>query len=87
VLIAMFEPKEDRLGLQSSSASQAKANGKRKASEFEDHSMDFGGWCYVGSHNFSSAAWVCWLDFAVPLEGWILTYCRVLSTSRKARRL
>jgi len=31
-------------------------NGKRKASELEGE--DIGGWVYVGSHNFSSAAWV-----------------------------
>jgi len=56
VLIATFEPRPDTLGMSSSPA--RKTDGKRKASEMEDETEGIGGWAYVGSHNFSSAAWV-----------------------------
>lgn len=50
MLICLFEPRPQSLGLTSSTSS-----GKRKA---EDEDNDVGGWVYVGSHNFSQAAWV-----------------------------
>nr|XP_018262379.1 uncharacterized protein I303_05396 [Kwoniella dejecticola CBS 10117]OBR84537.1 hypothetical protein I303_05396 [Kwoniella dejecticola CBS 10117] len=53
MLIAIFEPKENRLGVEKS-ASTPKKSVKRKVDELKD---DVGGWVYVGSHNFSSAAW------------------------------
>lgn len=49
MLIALFEPIPTTLG---SSASSSKAEGKQKAKD-----NDVGGWFYVGSHNFSPAAW------------------------------
>ena len=52
VLIALFEPRGQKLGMQAMSSSR---NGKRKAA---DPDSTVGGWVYVGSHNFSSAAWV-----------------------------
>lgn len=48
MLIAMFEPIPTTLGASGSS----KAEGKQKAKV-----SDVGGWFYVGSHNFSPAAW------------------------------
>jgi hypothetical protein len=55
-MIAVFEPKPDNLGF---AASPAKTNGKRKADEIDDKTnTEVGGWAYVGSHNFSGAAWV-----------------------------
>lgn len=54
VLIALFEPRPDTLGISGGSSS----NGKRKADEMAGENEDVGGWVYVGSHNFSGAAWV-----------------------------
>lgn len=48
MLLALFEPIPTPLGASGSS----KAEGKQKAKD-----SDIGGWFYVGSHNFSSAAW------------------------------
>ncbi|ORX40109.1 hypothetical protein BD324DRAFT_258111 [Kockovaella imperatae] len=53
VLIGVFEPRQDNLGFVKASPSSS----KRKASEMENESADVGGWVYVGSHNFSPAAW------------------------------
>nr|XP_031864193.1 uncharacterized protein CI109_000105 [Kwoniella shandongensis]KAA5531265.1 hypothetical protein CI109_000105 [Kwoniella shandongensis] len=53
MLIAIFEPESRHLGFDSSPTK----GGKRKASEIEDGNGGVGGWIYVGSHNFSSAAW------------------------------
>lgn len=52
MIIAIFEPKPNQLGLSSSSS------GKRKADEMTESKDDVGGWIYVGSHNFSPSAWV-----------------------------
>lgn len=49
MLIALFEPLPNTLG---ASGSSSKAEGKQKAKD-----SDVGGWFYVGSHNFSPAAW------------------------------
>jgi len=54
VLIVTFEPVPQSLGFQPQPNSSPK-NGKRKA---DDVDSNVGGWIYVGSHNFSSAAWV-----------------------------
>ncbi|TXT13549.1 hypothetical protein VHUM_00916 [Vanrija humicola] len=49
MLIGLFEP--------SSSLFSPSKNGKRKADELEDDKSSYGGWIYVGSHNFSPSAW------------------------------
>ncbi|WWC70762.1 uncharacterized protein I206_104713 [Kwoniella pini CBS 10737] len=51
MLVATFEPQENRLGVEKSTPMKSV---KRKADEMKD---DVGGWVYVGSHNFSIAAW------------------------------
>ncbi|KAK8858572.1 hypothetical protein IAR55_002801 [Kwoniella newhampshirensis] len=53
MLIAIFEPEGRHLGFEASPSK----NGRRKASEIEDGDEGVGGWIYVGSHNFSPAAW------------------------------
>ncbi|WVR06341.1 hypothetical protein IAU60_003372 [Kwoniella sp. DSM 27419] len=53
MLVALFEPQENRLGVEKQSISSK--TGKRKAEELEDKNV--GGWVYVGSHNFSPSAW------------------------------
>jgi tyrosyl-DNA phosphodiesterase-1 len=53
LLIAIFEPRYNQLAISAGSSS-----GKRKADEITEEAEDVGGWVYVGSHNFSSAAWV-----------------------------
>lgn len=65
MLVTLFEPQERTLGFQpvassSTSPSTTPNKGKRKAEEMEGEQEDggVGGWVYVGSHNFSSAAWV-----------------------------
>ena len=55
VLMALFEPRPDSLGFQST---PPRGGGKRKADEMGNEDEGVGGWVYVGSHNFSSAAWV-----------------------------
>ncbi|WWD04867.1 hypothetical protein V865_002938 [Kwoniella europaea PYCC6329] len=52
MLIATFEPEENKLGLDKS-ATPTKLT-KRKVDELKD---EVGGWIYVGSHNFSPSAW------------------------------
>jgi hypothetical protein len=59
MIIALFEPKANQLGIEGSSTS----SGKRKASEITENKDDVGGWVYVGSHNFSAAAWVSTRSF------------------------
>ncbi|EIW73567.1 hypothetical protein TREMEDRAFT_70993 [Tremella mesenterica DSM 1558] len=51
MLIGTFEPIPRSLGFTSVDCK----SGKRKASEMEE--SPYGGWIYVGSHNFSAAAW------------------------------
>jgi len=53
MIIALFEPQANTLGLAESSSS-----GKRKADEITEAKDAVGGWIYVGSHNFSPSAWV-----------------------------
>lgn len=62
LITATFEPQERTLGFEpalgSASASgsgSVGSAGKRKADEMDEGP---GGWIYVGSHNFSTAAWV-----------------------------
>ncbi|WRT67770.1 uncharacterized protein IL334_004743 [Kwoniella shivajii] len=50
MLIAIFEPENNRLGIEKSPSKL----GKRKVEELES---EVGGWIYVGSHNFSPSAW------------------------------
>lgn len=50
MLVALFEPVPSPLG----TTTLAKAEGKKKE---KDINSDVGGWVYVGSHNFSTAAW------------------------------
>ncbi|WVQ96684.1 hypothetical protein IAU59_003790 [Kwoniella sp. CBS 9459] len=54
MLIAIFEPAENRLGVEKSTPTKP---GKRKAEEMDDVAAGTGGWIYVGSHNFSPSAW------------------------------
>lgn len=49
MLIGLFEP--------STSLFSPSKSGKRKADELEDDKASYGGWIYVGSHNFSPSAW------------------------------
>jgi tyrosyl-DNA phosphodiesterase-1 len=55
MIIALFEQKPN--SLVASSSSTASPSSKRKADEEEAGADGVGGWVYVGSHNFSSAAW------------------------------
>lgn len=57
VLVAQYEPRGRALGFEAQSDSSPEKGKKRKADEMEDKEP-VGGWVYVGSHNFSSAAWV-----------------------------
>ncbi|WVQ83069.1 hypothetical protein IAT38_005207 [Cryptococcus sp. DSM 104549] len=51
VLVALFEPESRALGFETVSV-------KRKAQdEDEENDSAVGGWVYIGSHNFSPAAW------------------------------
>ena len=52
----MFEPRPNHLGLQASA--EGSSSSKRKADEIAETDEGIGGWAYVGSHNFSIAAWV-----------------------------
>ncbi|OCF43592.1 hypothetical protein I317_02610 [Kwoniella heveanensis CBS 569] len=54
MLIAIFEPAENRLGIEKVGTPTKL---KRKADEMDIGSKDVGGWIYVGSHNFSPSAW------------------------------
>ncbi|WVF69182.1 hypothetical protein IAT40_003957 [Kwoniella sp. CBS 6097] len=58
MLIAIFEPAENRLGVEKGTPIESK---KRKAEEIDaggdKNGKDVGGWIYVGSHNFSPSAW------------------------------
>lgn len=55
VLVGLFEPLDRSLGFVPSPSQPT----KRKADEMEDDKVyGIGGWVYMGSHNFSSAAWV-----------------------------
>ncbi|KAK4689554.1 tyrosyl-DNA phosphodiesterase 1, partial [Tremellales sp. Uapishka_1] len=60
VLIALFEPLPNTLGFASSvNSNTSPTKGKRKAGNMDSNEADedVGGWVYVGSHNFSAAAW------------------------------
>jgi tyrosyl-DNA phosphodiesterase-1 len=57
VLVAQYEPRARALGFEAQSDSSPEKGKKRKADEMEGKES-VGGWVYVGSHNFSSAAWV-----------------------------
>jgi hypothetical protein len=54
LLVTTFEPQEQALGMAPSNP----VRGKRKAEEMEEDGASAGGWIYIGSHNFSPAAWV-----------------------------
>ena len=55
--MSLYEPKSKALGFQSSQEESPDKGKKRKADQMEEKEH-VGGWVYVGSHNFSSAAWV-----------------------------
>ena len=57
VLIAMFTNHTDT-SIMRKRYEDAIGNGKRKAGELDQPKSDVGGWAYVGSHNFTPAAWV-----------------------------
>lgn len=54
-LVALFQPKPRPLGFEKSNDPPKTA--KRKASVMEDDVSQFGGWIYIGSHNFTPSAW------------------------------
>lgn len=55
MMIAIFHPKTQTSSSQTPSSTSL---GKRKALELGEAEKKIGGWVYVGSHNFSPAAWV-----------------------------
>lgn len=55
MMIAIFHPKTQTSSSQTPSLTSL---GKRKALELDEAEKKIGGWVYVGSHNFSPAAWV-----------------------------
>ena len=57
VLLALFEQRPAS-AFAASPSKAASSSGKRKADEIVDENEGVGGWAYVGSHNFSPAAWV-----------------------------
>lgn len=54
MLIGLFEPPPQTIGDKVST----NKNGKRPAHDTSEELSKVGGWVYVGSHNFSQAAWV-----------------------------
>ncbi|KJE03342.1 tyrosyl-DNA phosphodiesterase 1 [Cryptococcus gattii NT-10] len=54
MMIAIFHPKTQ---ISSSQTPSSTSLGKRKALEMDVAEKKIGGWVYVGSHNFSPAAW------------------------------
>jgi tyrosyl-DNA phosphodiesterase-1 len=58
VLISLYEPIARALSFNAASDDSPEKGKKRKADEMDKVGKDVGGWVYVGSHNFSSAAWV-----------------------------
>ncbi|WVN85061.1 uncharacterized protein L203_100203 [Cryptococcus depauperatus CBS 7841] len=53
IIVAIFDPENQSLG----SSSESTSLGKRKLLVSENDDNQVGGWIYMGSHNFSPAAW------------------------------
>lgn len=70
MMIAIFHPKTRTPSSQTPSSASL---GKRKALELDEVENRIGGWVYVGSHNFSPAAWVSPISQQVLSDEWSLT--------------
>jgi hypothetical protein len=60
--VAIFEKQNNPLGLDTGS----NGNGKKRKAGDEDDKPEIGGWAYMGSHNFTPSAWVCFI--VLPLD-------------------
>ena len=58
MLVSLYEPRARSLCFEAVSDGSPDKVKKRKADDMDEDTTEVGGWVYVGSHNFSSAAWV-----------------------------